>query len=97
MRSDLRRPIDWVGVVTSRNTTFDLPPDGVGLSTVTNAVCGLAMSAARTLAVRLDRLKKVVARDTPFQRTTAPGTKPVPFTLSVNPAPPGRTASGSKG
>ena len=49
------------------------------------------------LAVNCELLTNVVARALPFQFTTDPETKPVPFTVSVNPAPPGATASGTRG
>ncbi len=45
----------------------------------------------------IELLTKVVARALPFQFTTDPDMKPVPFTVSVNPAPPGATASGTSG
>jgi hypothetical protein len=74
-----------------------MPPPGVGLTTVTEAVLAVAMSEARILAVNCELFTKVVARALPFQFTTDPVTKPVPFTVSVNPAPPGATASGTRG
>lgn len=49
------------------------------------------------VAVNCELFTKVVARALPFQFTTDPDTKPVPFTVSVNPAPPGATASGTRG
>ncbi len=48
-------------------------------------------------AVNRDLLTKVVARALPFQFTTEPETTPEPFTVSVNPAPPGLVASGNRG
>jgi len=39
----------------------------------------------------------VVERAAPFQFSTEPVTKPVPFIVSGNPAPSGATASGTKG
>jgi hypothetical protein len=42
-------------------------------------------------------LTKVVARVLPFHFTTEVATNPVPFTVRVNPAPPGAVASGTSG
>jgi hypothetical protein len=78
-------------------TTFEMRPPGLGLTTVTEAVLALAMSDAGMLAFNCELLTNVVSRAPPFQCTTEPETKPVPFTVSVNPAPPGLTASGTSG
>src|ERR1700733_57874 len=83
--------------VTSKNITFDAPPPGLGFTTVTEAVLAAAMSEAGTLAVNCESLTRVVASELWFQFTTAPETKPVPCTASVNPAPPGAVASGTRG
>ena len=80
-----------------RKAGFEVPPPGVGLTTVTEAVPALAMSVARMGAVSREPLTKVVVRGLPFHFTTAPETKPVPFTVSANPAEPGLTASGTSG
>jgi hypothetical protein len=65
---------------------LEVPPPGVGLNTVTRAVPAVAMSAAGIAAVnRVDEIY-VVVRFAPFQRTTEPLTKPLPVTVSVNPA-----------
>jgi hypothetical protein len=48
-------------------------------------------------AVSFDVLTNVVGLALPSQCTTDPDTKPVPFTVNVNPAPPGLTASGISG
>jgi hypothetical protein len=55
------------------------------------------MSEARTIAVSRERLTKVVVRGLPFHCTTEPETNPVPFTVRVNPVPPGLTAPGTRG
>jgi hypothetical protein len=55
------------------------------------------MSEAGTLAVNRESLTKVVASELWFQFTTAPKTNPVPFTVRVNPSPPGAMASGTRG
>ena len=76
---------------------FDDPPPGPGFNTVTDAVLALAMSEVGTLAVNCESLTNVVASVWRFQFTTEPETKPVPFTVRVNPSPPGLTASGTSG
>src|SRR4030095_10617418 len=95
--SELLKETEDEALLTGRNTTFDDPPPGLGFATVSEAVLAMAMSEARRLAVNWEPLMKVVARALPFQFTTDPETKPVPFTVTVNPAPPGATASGTKG
>jgi hypothetical protein len=42
-------------------------------------------------------LTKVVVRGLPFHFTIELGTKPVPFTVSLNPGPPGPTLTGTRG
>ena len=84
-------------VVTSKKAAFELPPPGVGLATVTEAVLGLAISEARIFAFNSELLTKIVVRALPFHLTTEPKIKPVPLTVSVNPAPPGLIASGTSG
>jgi hypothetical protein len=95
--SELLKETEDEALLTERKTTFDKPPPGLGLTTVTEAVLAVAMSEAGMLAVNCDPFTKLVVRGLPFQFTTEPDTKPVPFTVSVNPAPPGATASGTKG
>jgi hypothetical protein len=95
--SNLPRVTDEVGVVTSRKSVLEAPPLGLGLNTVTEAVLAVPMSEERMLAVNCELLTNVVVRALPFQFTTDRDTKPVPFTVSVNPAPPGATASGTRG
>jgi hypothetical protein len=76
---------------------LDIPPPGPGLNTVTEATPRFATSDERIAASRRELLTNVVARALPFQITVAPETKPVPFTIKVNPAPPGLAASGTRG
>src|SRR5256885_376417 len=57
-------------------------------ATVIEAVPGVAMSEAGTVAVSCFELTKVVTSGLPFQFTVVPETKLVPFTVSVNPGPP---------
>ena len=90
-------PIEELGIVTSKKVTFEMPPPELGLTTATEAVPALAMSDARMLAFNCELLTKVVVRALPFHFTNAPETKPVPLTVNVNPAPPGLTASGTRG
>ena len=58
---------------------------------------GRGRSDTTTAAVTYTVLTKVVARGLPFQFTTDPLTKPAPFTISVNPDPPGTVAEGTMG
>jgi len=80
-----------------KKATFDTPPPGAGLTTVTAAVFTVAMSAAGTLAVNWESFTNVVASGLPFQFTVESVPNPVPFTVRVNPLPPGATASGTSG
>jgi hypothetical protein len=89
--------IDELGIVTSRKTVFEPPPPELGLTTVTEAVPGLATSEERTAAFSWDSLTNVVARALPFHFTTEPETNPEPLTVKMNPAAPGLTASGTSG
>ena len=84
-------------MVTAKSATFDAPPPGAGLTTVTDAVRAVAISAAGTVAFNCEALMNRVASALPFQFTTEPETKPVPFTVSVKGGPPGAVASGTKG
>ena len=76
------------GLLIVKVTVLDVPPPGVGLNTVTEAVPGLVMSPAGTVAVSCVALINVVVNATPFHRTIAPLTKLVPVTASVNAGPP---------
>src|SRR6516164_5104467 len=49
------------------------------------------------LAVNCELVTSVVARLLPFHFTTEPETSPEPFTVRLNPAPPGVLASGTNG
>jgi len=71
-----------VGVIIEKVAEFEVV---VGLDTVTAAVPEKAMSAAVIAAVTCVEFTNVVARGDPFQFTTSPFTKPVPFTVSVKP------------
>ena len=64
-------------------SALEVPPPGVGLKTVTEAVPAVAMSAAVMAAVSWVDEPKVVVRFAPFQRTTEPLMKLVPVTVRV--------------
>ncbi len=74
---------------------FDAPPPGAGLKTVMLAVPAVAMSVAGIAAVSWVSETKVVGRLAPFQRTTAPLTKPEPVTVRVKAAPPAVAVAGA--
>lgn len=74
--------------LTVKATAFDVPPPGVGLTTVMLGVPELAISDAGTLALTWVALTKVVISATPAQSTTDPDMKLVPLTVIVNVAPP---------
>jgi hypothetical protein len=57
-------------------------------STVTEALPAAAIKLAGTGALSWPELTKVVVRAVAFQRTTAPDTKALPFTVSVKTGPP---------
>jgi hypothetical protein len=80
-----------------KSAVFDLPSPGAGLTTVTDAVPAVAMFAAGTVAVNCEPLTNWVVSGLPFQFTTEPATKPVPFTVNANSGPPGGAASGTNG
>src|SRR5258708_4686510 len=61
---------------------------GAGVATVTGAIAAVARSEAGMAAVSWVALTKVVVRAAPFQRTPEALTKLLPFTVSVNAAPP---------
>ena len=64
------------------------PDAAVGLDTVTLARPRKAVSVAKIAAVSCVALTNVVVRGVPFQLTTDPATKFVPFTTSVKPDEP---------
>jgi hypothetical protein len=93
----LAKTAEAVALVMGKKTTLDAPPPGDGFTTVIEAVPAVAMSAAVMAAVNCVALTKVVVRALPFQSTVDAETNPVPFTVSVNPAPPGAAVSGTTG
>ena len=66
----------------------EMPPPGDGLVTVTLKVPAVAISDAAIAAVTCVALTNVVALAAPLKLTTEVETKLVPFTVSVNAAPP---------
>jgi hypothetical protein len=72
----------------------EVPPPGVGVTTVTAAVPPLAMSLAGIWAVSCVALANVVDTGVPFQFTTDAETKLDPFAVKVNPLPPGAAVVG---
>jgi hypothetical protein len=67
---------------------LDVPPPGLGFTTVTDAVPAVATFAAGTMAVSLVEETNVVTRGEPFQLTVEVETNLVPFTVRVNWADP---------
>src|SRR5258708_38575542 len=76
-----------VGLVTWKNTTFEVLETLGGFATVTEAVACAAMSAAVIVAVNRVLATKVVLRALPVHFTTGPGTNPVAFPGTGEPAP----------
>jgi len=72
------------GGATVNVSAADVPPPGAGENTLTCAVEGDDTSAAAIAARSCVLLTNVVVRATPFQRTSEPFAKPLPFTMSVN-------------
>jgi hypothetical protein len=73
---------------------LEVPPPGVVLNTVTWAVPTAAISPASIVAVNWVEDTYVVVRFAPFHRTTELGMKPLPLTVSVNPALPAVAKAG---
>ena len=62
---------------------LDVPPPGLGFTTVIDAVPEVATKEAGTVAVSCVEETKLVARDAPFQFTVEVETNLVPFTVKV--------------
>jgi len=73
---------------------LDVPPPGAGFTTVMDAVPPLVISDARTVVVRVVLETNVVARAEPLKSTVEEALKFVPFTVSVNCAPPAVVEAG---
>src|SRR3990170_915655 len=81
------RPVTvGAGPHTTKFMALETPPSG--LSTVTGTVAGVAMSAAVMDACSWVADTKVVVLFEPFQRTLAPETKLLPYTVRVKAGPP---------
>jgi len=78
-----------VGALIGNRIVFEAPPVGAGFKTETKAVPGSEISAAVMDAVSCELLTNTVVLGFPFHNTVAPVTKPLPFTVNVNAAPPG--------
>src|ERR1700723_3481173 len=74
--------------VIVKSSEFEVPPPGVGFTTVICAVPAAAMSAAVIAAVSCVSLTSVVERALPFQFTVEVDMKLAPFTVNVKAAPP---------
>jgi hypothetical protein len=85
-----------VALVIGKKATLEVPPPGPGLNTVTDAVPAVATKDDGTAAVNCELLTKVVVSALPLKLTVLLGPNPVPFTVSVNPAPPGATLIGER-
>jgi len=70
------------------------PPQGLGVTTVIEAVPAVAIREAGTVAVSRVADTNVVVRTVPFQFTVDVETKFVPFTVNVNPGSPGTAQVG---
>lgn len=81
--------------VTVKLTELEVPPPGVGFTTVTAAVPAFAISAAVIAAVSCVALTKVVVRALPFHCATELLMKFVPVSVSVNAAPPTPVEAGA--
>jgi len=64
-------------------TAFDAPPPGAGLTTVTCAMPGTAISVARSIAISCVLLTNVVCRLAPLHRAVEPDTKLLPLRVSA--------------
>jgi hypothetical protein len=93
----LVKKTELAGTDTGKKTGLEVPPPGLGLVTVIAAVLAIAMFEAGTVAVNRKALTNVVSSGLLFQLTTAPETKPVPFTVRVNCGPPGAALVGTRG
>ncbi len=82
------------GALMVNDTAFEVPPPGVGFTTVTGTVPWVTISLAGIAAVTRPAFTNVVVRATPFQRTCEVATKLLPFTVSVNAAPRPACSSG---
>jgi hypothetical protein len=76
--------ITGAGLFTVKFTPAEVPPPGVGLTTVIGKVPAVFTSPARIAAVSCVELTNVVVRAVPLKSTTDEAMNPVPFTVIVN-------------
>ena len=69
--------------VMVKATVFEVPPPGVGLTTVTFALPAVVRLEAGTIAVSCEALTYVVVNLAPSQLKVEPGTKSLPDTVNV--------------
>ena len=74
---------------------MEVPPPGVGLTTVIAPSPTAATKESGTLAVNCFELTNVVVSDIEFHFTTDVETNPVPDTVSVTPVAPGLALTGA--
>jgi hypothetical protein len=72
----------------ANETALEVPPPGVGVTTVIELLPAADRSEAGTAPVICVGLTNFVVKSAPFQFTTVPATNPVPVAVSVNPASP---------
>jgi hypothetical protein len=84
------------GLLTVNVAAADVPPPGAGLVTVTFTVPPVAMAVAGMAAVSCVALTNVVVTAAPLKLTAEVETKFVPFTVSVNAAPPAVALEGER-
>src|SRR5579864_316420 len=78
--------IGFVPLLMAKFSILDVPPPGVGLATVTDAVPADAIAAAGMAAVNCVELTNVVVGIVPPKLTIEPGIKLAPLMVSVKPA-----------
>src|SRR5262245_17742563 len=87
--------IPGVGFNTGRLSAFDGPTVGAGFSAATLRYAPVARSSGGMLTVAVAALTRTVGRGVPLMVITAPGRKPVPVTVVVNPGFPAISGTGS--
>ena len=84
------------GLLIVNVCAFDIPPPGVGFTTVMDAVPAVAISPAVIVAVSVVEETKVVARAEPLKSTVDEALKLVPLTVSMNCTPPAVVEAGKR-
>ena len=94
----LKLPITGRGLdeLTGKLTTFELPPPGIGLITITARVPAAAISEAGICVDNWVELMNVVIRLVLLILITEAGTNPVPLTVNWKAGPPGIAECGSR-